>query len=84
MPPQSRPLGLDAGHFVACSRLVISGERVIEFRDHLKWGNDTVVAIAIPDGGHWVDATVSINPRIGDIPVGLLVWAIRVAEAKSS
>jgi hypothetical protein len=63
---------------------VISGERVIEFRDHLKWGNDTVVAIAIPDGGHWADATVSINPRVGDIPVGLLVWAIGLAEEKTS
>jgi hypothetical protein len=62
----------------------ISGERVIEFRDYLKWGNDTFVAIAIPDGGRWVDAMVSINPRIGDIPVGLLVWAIGVAETKAS
>ena len=62
----------------------ISGERVIEFRDHVKWGNDTAVAISVPDGGEWTDAMVSINPRIGDVPVGLLLWAIGLAEGKIS
>jgi hypothetical protein len=60
----------------------ISGDRVIEFRDSAIWGNDSFIAITVPEGGTWDDAAISTNPRIGDISIRLMLWGIEIARAK--
>jgi hypothetical protein len=61
---------------------VTSGEHVIEFRDSSWNPDESVVAVAVPDGGSWSDATVSINPHKGDILASFAIWVIGVAEER--
>ncbi|MGX1886306.1 hypothetical protein [Streptomyces sp. NPDC055287] len=61
---------------------VSSGERVIEFHDPLVRPDETLLAISIPEGGTWGDAVVSISPRVGDVSVDFMVWAIQIAQVR--
>ncbi|MFI1253667.1 hypothetical protein ACH4U6_07675 [Streptomyces netropsis] len=61
---------------------VTSGERVIEFRDPQVRRNDSILAISVPDEGDWGDATISIDPAAGDVPVAFALWAIKVAQTR--
>ncbi|WP_434588950.1 hypothetical protein [Streptomyces sp. A5-4] len=61
---------------------VSSGEHVIEFRDPQVNRNDSILAISIPEDGAWGGAVVSVDPRVGDIPVAFMIWAIKIAQAR--
>ncbi|MEV4874318.1 hypothetical protein [Streptomyces syringium] len=61
---------------------VSSGGRVIEFRDPQIRRNDSILAISVPDEGSWRDASISIDPTVGDVPVSFALWAIAVAQTR--
>ncbi|WP_188829236.1 hypothetical protein [Nocardia camponoti] len=56
-------------------------QRMIEFTDPALPGPGCHVVVLIPDGGSWLDATVSIDPLISEVPVDFLLWAIEKARA---
>ncbi|MFI9358433.1 hypothetical protein ACWGLP_22835 [Streptomyces lydicus] len=59
-----------------------SGEHVIEFRDPDRLPSESILAISLPNGGRWEDATLSVSPRQGDIQVSFALWAINVAKER--
>ncbi|GGR04058.1 hypothetical protein [Streptomyces netropsis] len=59
-----------------------SGEHVIEFRAPWASRHDSILAVSIPEGGQWRDATVSIDPNAGDLPAAFIIWAIKIAQMR--
>ncbi|MER7212580.1 hypothetical protein [Streptosporangium sp. NPDC000239] len=55
-------------------------ERVIEFRDPTLWKHGSFLAISLREGREWRDAMVSIDPQVGDIPVRLILWTVKIAK----
>ncbi|MEV6904062.1 DUF2283 domain-containing protein [Amycolatopsis sp. NPDC051372] len=62
--------------------VVTEGERLIEFRDRA-WREDAaVLVLPVPRGSSWTDATVTINPSRGAVPVAFLAWAREIAKLR--
>ncbi|MEV0070726.1 MULTISPECIES: DUF2283 domain-containing protein [unclassified Amycolatopsis] len=62
--------------------VVTAGERLIEFRD-AAWREDAaVLVVSVPRGSSWTDASVTINPSRGAVPVAFLAWATEIAKQR--
>ncbi|WP_412539547.1 hypothetical protein R8Z50_27395 [Longispora sp. K20-0274] len=58
----------------------LAAERVIEFRYIEAVPSDSFMAIVIPDGEGWAAAKVSLDPRNPEVSVGIMSWALNVAQ----
>jgi hypothetical protein len=59
---------------------VSSGEHVIEFHDPAIARTGSHIAVIVPEGADWKDATVSINPHVSKISADFVAWAIQTAR----
>ncbi|MFE7128291.1 hypothetical protein [Streptomyces sp. NPDC057617] len=60
---------------------VTVGERVLEFR--YRGGAQAqraFAAVVVPDGGAWAQASLSIDPQVGDVPAALMAKLIEMAR----